>query len=82
MSNQLEFDGPRPACRALDGLMDELGDPIIEIIEGLNLTEEEKNVAKAKIEDVIVRVFGHQDQTVMRLRTYIYELNRELKKEN
>lgn len=75
----MEFEGPRPACNALDTLMDQIGDPIVGIIDELPLSKKRKIAAKTKVEDVLVGVFAPVDSTVGSLRTYIHELNRRVK---
>lgn len=76
----MQYSGPRPACRALDSLMDELGDPVVALIEKSSMPGQEKEAFKAEFENLLIGVFAHQENTAMKLRTYIYELNRELAK--
>lgn len=71
----MQFQGPRPACLAIDKLADDIGNPVIEIINGLNLSEEEKAEARKKIEDVLIETFTDPEKTVYSVRLYIYELN-------
>lgn len=72
----MKFSGPRPACRALDSLMDEIGDPIIEAINEMEIHEEVRSQLIKKVEESILNAFAPGESTGAHLRDYIYELNR------
>lgn len=76
----MQFSGPRPACLELDRLVDEIGNPVIEIINRLEVPEEEKAKIRNEIEAVLVNVFVGENSTPFKIRQYIYDLNRELAK--
>lgn len=74
----MEYPGPRPACRALDGLMDEIGDPAVDLIKSLGLDPEVEKAAISSLNEIIMAPFSPSGSTGLKLRTYIYDLNRAL----
>lgn len=74
----MEYSGPRPACQALTGIMDEIGDPMVELIDGLPIDDETKKAARIRMEEIILNSFSPEGSTGNKLRNYIYEINREL----
>ena len=76
----MQYSGPRPACKDLDGLMDEIGDPAVDLIKSLKLSPETEAAAIVKLNEIIMEPFSPSGSTGLKLRNYIYELNRELSK--
>lgn len=76
----MQYTGPRPACKDLDGLMDEIGDPAVELIKSLGLDADAESAAIKTLNEIIMMPFAPSGGTGVKLRTYIYELNWELSK--
>lgn len=76
---ELKFEGPRPACRAIESLIDDIGDPLVEAINNSNLGLAPSEIAKLRIdlEKVLVDVFA--GQKVNDLRDHIYALHERIK---
>lgn len=72
------YEGPRPAARALDGIMDEIGNPAVDLIKTLKLSPEVETETIVKLNSIIMEPFLPLYSTGADLRTYIYELNREV----
>lgn len=74
----MQYEGPRPACSALDGIMDEIGDPAVELIKSLGLDETVERRTIQALNDIIMEPFAPGRGTGSKIRDYIYELNRKL----
>ena len=71
------FNGPLAATRALSGMADEIGDPVILLIENSSLEGDERELLIKNIETVLVDVF--MGDTVNALRQYTFDQWREKK---
>lgn len=63
--------GPRIACNLLDSLADDIGNPLVHIIDGSSLSLQEKAQMKKAVEDHLVQIF--MGKKVSDLRDYIHE---------
>ena len=71
------FNGPLAACNTLAELVDDIGDPIISLINASTLSLIEKGKLKEDIEAVLTEVF--LGPKVNSLRSYTYDQWREKK---
>lgn len=78
----MRFEGPLPAALTLDSLADQIGDPIIRVIESLPISPESKKKAKSDVESILVDVFASPERDVRALRDYLYELHRRAEELN
>lgn len=67
----LSINGPRAACSTLGKLADDIGDPIIKLVNDTSLSVVEKAQLKDDIEAVLIDVF--LGPKVNALRSYVYE---------
>lgn len=76
----MRYSGPRPACQDLDGIMDEIANPLHDLINSLDLPDEVKKETKNKMEKIVLEPFLPGTSTGAKLRDFIHELSRELAK--
>lgn len=67
---------PLQASRALDSMADDIGNPLIDFINALSLTEEEKIEAKAAMENVLSDIFT--GDKLFQIKNYFYTIARAL----
>jgi len=75
----MDFDGPRSACVALDKLADEIAEPIVTVIKGMNISDIDKAALTAVVEESVMAPFLG-DGTILKVRSYIHDLYREVPK--
>lgn len=75
---EFKFEGPRPACRALKTMMDDIGDPLVEAIDrfDIKMTPEDREKLKKNMEKVLVDVFA--SKKVDDLCAHIYALHERI----